>query len=343
MPNNRILYACQAVAIAKTGSNNTATPQFEVMKGVQSVGINSNFTLEQLFEFGQIELYANVEDIAEVEVTIEKVIDGEKLLYLQAVGEIGKTNLVAASASVCDMYLAIYPDTTSSIVVGASGTTPSRVVMCSGMSIGSVSYNYSVDDTAKESITLLGNDKFWNAVTAGILNATPTTLYGTGGSSALPINGSDVPVSGIVRRGKFNLAASTLPAEVLSQTNNITGSYGIQSIAVSADFGRENQLELGRFGSYNKTANFPFEITTQFEVTATNGDLVSVSGRGENLTDRTIVIKDNAGTVLNMGTKNKLTSVSYQGGDTGGGNATVSYSFSTFNDFKVDGGGTYWS
>jgi len=62
------------------------------------------------------------------------------------------------------------------------------------------------------------------------------------------------------------------------------------------------------------------------------------------LTDNDIVIKDTAGTVLNLGDasngKNKLTSVSYSGGDTGGGNATVTYSFSNFNVLTVlDGGG----
>jgi len=66
--------------------------------------------------------------------------------------------------------------------------------------------------------------------------------------------------------------------------------------------------------------------------------LVSVSGSDPNLQNRTIIIKDNAGTVLNLGTKNKLSSVSYSGGDTGGGNATVTYSYSNFNVLTVAGG-----
>ena len=36
-----------------------------------------------------------------------------------------------------------------------------------------------------------------------------------------------------------------------------------------------------------------------------------------------------------LGNKNKLSSVTYGGGDAGGGNATVTYSYSTFNDFTV--------
>ena len=125
-------------------------------------------------------------------------------------------------------------------------------------------------------------------------------------------------------------------------TQGPADSRHLQNISISADFGRENILELGRFGPYYKYATFPFEVTSEFEVIATSGDLVSVSGNAENLTDRTIVIKDQAGTVIDLGTKNKLTSVSYSGGDTGGGNATVSFSYSTFNDIKVNGGGVYY-
>jgi len=42
--------------------------------------------------------------------------------------------------------------------------------------------------------------------------------------------------------------------------------------------------------------------------------------------------------VINLGAKNKLSSVSYSGGDTGGGNATITYSYSNFNEMTVDGG-----
>ena len=82
--------------------------------------------------------------------------------------------------------------------------------------------------------------------------------------------------------------------------------------------------------------------TCDFEVLATSGDLINVSGTAPNLANHDIVIKDTAGTVINLGDgsagKNKLTSVSYSGGDTGGGNATVSYSFSNFNVLTVQGG-----
>jgi len=40
-------------------------------------------------------------------------------------------------------------------------------------------------------------------------------------------------------------------------------------------------------------------------------------------------------TVIHVGNKNKLTSVTYGGGDAGGGNASIKYSFQNQNDFVV--------
>lgn len=354
MPNNRIFYACQAVAIAKSGHGASdpftqADNTFRIMQGVQSVGLNTNFTLEQAFEFGQVELYANEEEIAEVEVTVEKLIDGKPLLYLQSVGETGKTNVVSASNSKCDVYLAVFNDSVASI----SGQPAQSVAFCSGMFLSSVSYTYPVDGFATESVTLVGNDKYWNTIAGFDAKA----LFDSSGSydEQFPFDGNDsaddsatgaraglAKGSGVVRRAQVDITGSTIPAEVSLQ-QHAGGGKGIQSITVSADFGRENQLELGRQGPFNKYATYPFEVTCEFEVNAVSGDLVSVSGNNRNLTNRTIIIKDLAGTVLNLGAKNKLSSVAYSGGDTGGGVATVTYSYSTFNDFKVDGGGAYWS
>jgi hypothetical protein len=36
-----------------------------------------------------------------------------------------------------------------------------------------------------------------------------------------------------------------------------------------------------------------------------------------------------------LGTKNKLASINYGGGDAGGGNVSVTYSYTTFNDLTV--------
>ena len=160
-------------------------------------------------------------------------------------------------------------------------------------------------------------------------------------------NGTATNGSGLVRRQKVDIKNSTIPAEISNPmgTDSTDKSKGfhISSISISADFGRESILELGSFGPYHRYAGYPIEVTAEFEVTSVSGDLVNVSGTAENLSDRTIIIKDDAGHVIDLGTKNKLSSVSYSGGDTGGGNATCTYSYSTFNDLKVHGGGTYYT
>lgn len=332
--NQRIFYACQAVAVAPRGAGTVTSSH--IVHGLQSVGMTSTFTLEQIFEMGQLAIYENVEEVADIEVTLEKVIDGYKLIFDLATNGACKTDLVAASKARSDVYVAVFDDGLS------NGTgVPRNVCMNSGMFVSSVSYSYSVDGNATESVTLVGNDRFWNGTTAGVV-AAPNTIWTSNPSSNL--DGEDVPKSGVVRRVNVDLEGSTLPAEVKSQMNNdpvgLGGGYHVQSITVSTDFGQENIQELGRFGPYTRYATFPIEVTSEFEVIATSGDLVNVSGNAPNLIDREITIRDTAGTVLNLGTKNKLTSVSYSGGDTGGGNATITYSYSNYNVLTVQGGNT---
>jgi len=333
--NQRIFYACQAVAIAPRGTATIAATH--IVHGLQSVGMSSTFTLDQVFEMGQIAIYENIEEVADIEVTLEKVIDGFKLIYDLATNGKCKTTIVGASKERTDVYLAVFDDGEDN----ATGT-PRTVCMNSGMYVSSVSYSYSIDGSATESVTMVGNDRFWNT-NHGAIAADPTAIWGALNPTA-GFDGTDTPKSGVVRRVDVDILTSTLPEEVtLNMGNdplNLSKGAHVQSISVSTDFGQENIQELGRFGPYHRYATFPIEVTAEFEVLATSGDLVSVSGSHPNLQNRPITIKDTAGTVIYLGTKNKLSSVSYSGADTGGGNATVSYSFSNFNVLTVNGGAT---
>lgn len=83
MANNRIFYAVQALGFAPhgvgwiPGSGQAQQPSgFVTAHGVQSVNINTQFNLEQVFELGQLELYENIEGIPNIEVTTQKVLDG---------------------------------------------------------------------------------------------------------------------------------------------------------------------------------------------------------------------------------------------------------------------------
>jgi hypothetical protein len=120
----------------------------------------------------------------------------------------------------------------------------------------------------------------------------------------------------------------------------------IQSCTISTDFGREDILELGRKAPYYRAPNFPVEVTCELEVISTSGDFVSAYeegkpaynntvNEGNNTAEETILIVLDDNTKFNLGSKNRLSSVTYGGGDAGGGNATMTFSYSTFNDLIV--------
>ena len=131
-------------------------------------------------------------------------------------------------------------------------------------------------------------------------------------------------------------------------TSNAATGWGvdahIQNISVSVDFGREEILELGAFEPYHRYVTFPVEVTSEFETIAVSGDMVSASGNlgtgGSNLTSKQVKLILGDGTILDLKSQNKLQSVTYAGGDTGGGNATITYSYSNFNDLDVTNANT---
>ena len=72
--SNRIYFANQQVSF-KADAGSSWTPAH----GVQTVGVATSFTLEQVFELGQLAIYENIEVIPEIEMSINKVLDA--ILY----------------------------------------------------------------------------------------------------------------------------------------------------------------------------------------------------------------------------------------------------------------------
>ena len=120
----------------------------------------------------------------------------------------------------------------------------------------------------------------------------------------------------------------------------------LSSITVSTDLGREELFELGTRQPYARVVTFPIEVTCDIEMISLSGDMVNAFADGcgsddactgivDNLSDQTIRVASCEGTRVYLGTKNKLASVNYGGGDAGGGNVTVTYSYTNFNDCTV--------
>lgn len=353
MANNRIFYACQAVVISEQGLANPV-----LAHGVQSVGITTNFNLEQAFELGQIQIYENIEGLPDVEVTLEKVLDGYPLLFHLASPEATTSNLVGRSKSRCSVALGIYPDDQDAV----DGAAPVEVLM-SGMYINSVSYTIPVDGNATESVTLVGNNKEWNTTPLLVSDAVVDGIVKDGDGRGL-----DAPLAsgngGIQRRENVVMSSCILPKSVIRSIDGaafsaISESAGnnwdavndtpiahIQSVSISTDFGREDILELGRKTPYFRAPTFPIEVTCDLEVISISGDWVSAYetgnpdlagavNAGNNTPEETILIALQDGTRFDLGNKNRLSSVTYGGGDAGGGNATMTFSYTNFNDLVV--------
>ena len=374
MPNNRIFYASQGVAISApdpgTTSTNGVASATSFMHGVQSVGITTNFNLEQAFELGQIQIYENIEGMPDIEVTCEKVLDGYPLLYTTATRGAGSAqvaannSLVNRSAEKCTVSVGIYSDTKDVL----NNTNHVAEVYMSGMFINNVSYTIPTEGNCTESVSFVGNDKRWQTtakyLTQSVLNAADIEDTDAKGKDVPKNNQSGSFKGGIQRRENVAMGSCIIPASVIRAAktshpvvstistaagNNLSGGNPIahiQNISISTDFGREDINELGRKGPYFRAANFPIEVTCEIEAIATDGDFVQAfregdpaldgtANEGNNTPEETIVIVLQDGTTFDLGSKNRLASVSYGGGDAGGGNATMTFSYTTFNELNI--------
>jgi hypothetical protein len=258
------------------------------------------------------------------------------------------------------MALSTYPDTNTT-----SEGTPGAEVQMSGLYISSVGYNVSLDGRARESVTLVGNNKVWVNMVAGVNyvtyadgnvftnSANPKSISGSGGVAgkesvlfayaANPGRDTNGTVSGI-----GTVLPQDIPGISSSGTNDaVAGVRGAhpQSFNASVDLTREDLFELGRRGPYFKFVNFPVTVTTEITVISSSGDMVSVledginagagCGVGTNLTDRTIRLHMCEGLQLDLGKLNRLSSVGMTGGDAGGGNVETTYTYTNQNDFSV--------
>ena len=402
--NNRILYSCQAASISAKGAPelqgsglrsdakypvekdinivHSDVNYGELIHGLQSVGITTNFNLEQVFELGQIEIYENIEGIPDVEVTLEKTLDGYPLMYLMASTGVTSTNasgLLARSKEQCDVRLGIFGEEFNNVAEAQSNAGDAEVeVYMSGMFISSVGYTFPVDGSFTESLTLVGNNKEWLTGSNVFLTNEVVDTF----------NGDDTPIAlaagsgGIQRREDLLLEYSVLPIGIdgvngtgignawkprtdsfkygVGTPEDPRGLYGedlklfkssglgvhVQNVSINTDFSREDIFELGRKNPYYRPAAFPVEVTCEIEAVTTSGDFITAledgdpelnatAASGNNTSEENIHFVLRGGYSFDLGKKNRLSSVSYGGGDATGGNVSCTYSYTNFNDLDV--------
>jgi hypothetical protein len=331
--NNRVYYAVQGVRLrGPSGSPSVAAKNtgWDRIRGLQTVGINTNFNLEPIYQMGQLELYDNFEEVPEVEVTLNKVLDGFPLIYTMAMGT---GALVDISNNRCGVQFGVFADTASSTT-----GTPQVLLQIEPAYVSSATYTLNTDGNFTEDVTIVANDKEWVVPTDWGYYA------GGAGADASAATWTTSPTGyGIARRQQYSRTASILPT---GAGGGIPSDAHVNSVTITANLGREEIRELGSRTPYTRYVNFPVEITCEIEITAGSGDMVGVNNTNaacsnpKALNNQTIKIALCDGTTWDLGTKNKLTTVNYAGGDTGGGNSTITYSYQTYNDFTLIQGNT---
>tara|TARA_R100001082_G_scaffold108477_1_gene83755 strand:- start:3471 stop:4619 length:1149 start_codon:yes stop_codon:yes gene_type:complete len=368
--NHRTYWAVEAIGTAKEGVGTGGVTAFQFLPGVQSVGISTNFNLEQIFQLGQLEIYQDLEDIPDIEVSVEKVIEGNKALgYVAFIDPVAHIDAAADAAiattisgdqnNKVDVGFVVNQDTHEAVGDGDSLVS----AWMSGMYLSSATFNFATDGYFTESLNLVGNHQIWTVPAGGELTGAPNSDFG-GAAEALDV--------GTVLR-RETIYFEDLPAPLgtkkldnatagLSAVAGDIGDLGIASLNISVDFGREPMYRLGQKLPYHRYVTFPVEVTTDIEAYVTDPDDMVIDAYpeknnvqkaagddGSNTHQLKFHIQDGAVTdvkaagggavttrhTFDLGKNNYLQSVTWNGLSTDGTNATITYSYRNFNRLDV--------
>lgn len=338
MANTRTFYAVYQVAvkdnaaspthnIAAVGAREYASGWFapaavdevagrwEVVRGVQSVGITTNFLTEQAFQLGQVELYQVSERQPEIEATIEKVLDGTKPLFLMFTDPAYNVGIVSKLASYrSDIAFGIYADTQTR----AEGN-PRSLLTLSGFYLSSVTYTFPVDGAATEQITAVGNDKLWallDTTVSGHADAISSASTNAGVDAEAPegiplgafsglqelaggtatANLTTVIGSGVQRREEVQIARSVLPRDIpgcsgqATDTIQASGVGGVSGVTITRVWANTDRIiehiqsitisvDFGREDIFELGSKRPFAKTAQFPLqTSCAIEVISAEG-----------------------------------------------------------------
>jgi len=345
--NNRIFYACQAVYV-----------DGDYLHNVQSVGLDYGADINALSDTGRTQKQINLYSKPEITITIEREIDYEAdpfyspashlsygAAYILKPGNIGSCGWDTTPLKQYDIEITYGGD-------DLSGTID--YITLKYCLLTEISYNLAVDSRMTESLTFVTK----NLVRTG--STSPPYL----GESGTLLKGSFLDIRSKDDDGNLLFRLPTEVKDIVDITEpdpdggTIDISRAIQSISASVSLEYGELTDIGKWRGSNQ-ADDPSEqnrwryITTPITVSCEIGATVRKSVQRDILmkdtnfmtafptSDREIRIVlgrgDNPGQtrfVIDLGSKNHLTSIGFSGGDVGGGNVEASFSYSnTNNDF----------
>lgn len=305
--NSRIFYALQQVKVGST-----------VLNGVQSVGASSTTNVENFSRFGSVGATTILQDL-DLEITIENALGSGWANVLGAMSFTGISTAIDTPVTVEIQYL--------------TATGHSMVTTLSAI-LSSYSIQMGVDGPATESVT------FQNAGNAVFTAGTDDTALGTPAGS----------VCGVITRPDFSgfKTAYSDDACAASPTwGNVATYSNVLSVSASMDIGTEKVNVLGQSLSFGKYVTFPIETSMEVEThldpsSGTEADTDDTmggfnSGSLANPTDTSLIDRTYQ-TLIQLPSNYyfmegaRLTGVSRSGGDVGGGQVSITSSFSSVND-----------
>ena len=264
--------------------------------GAQSVGITTTFDLEPVFQLGQVKPVDIMNLAPSVEFTVSRALTSSSGTMWS--GDF-ITNVGSANKTLC---LGIGDDTSPLLTSTAS-------VQCTGAGISGATYNFPVDGIFTEELTFFADNKSLGSGCGSVSEDTNSTAK---------------------TRQHYNGGAPTL----------VTSAGNLTNISISTSVSREQILALGNFKAVHNYASLPAEVTVEFEVSATSTDGAAF-GTVATCASPTGGVYDKQDISLNMCGITflmedcKLSNVTYGGGDTGGGNATISFTYTTYNNLTI--------
>jgi len=317
MSNKRVFYATQAVLLGAAGSTLGAS---SVVKGVQSVGINTSVEKRLIKDLGKPDPISILESKPTVEVSLERIIASTSDIIFPSSG--GDLLADATHATEYDVLLLVGQESGDQIDT-LSASTQAELSL-TYLQISSVSYEFNIDGPVSESITFTGHNKDWSTI----------RTFASTGELGYP---HDANVS---KREDYSVASSVIPSEVQG---------ALQSISISFDLSRREILDLGKRQGVSsasqanryKLLDLPVEITTTLNTVVAakdfSGDINAQSFTNTPSSEQIKVVLNANGSniTFDMGSGNALGDVSRSGGDAGGGNVEASYTYKNYNTFSI--------
>ena len=341
--NNRIFYACQAVYVDDVYLHN-----------VQAVGLDYGADVKALGDTGRTQQQINLYSKPEITITIQKEIDSAadpfyspalhnsyEAAYILKPGNIGTCGWDTTPIKEYDIEITYGGDDLSGAV---------DYITLKYCLLTEISYSIDVAGRMTEDLTFVTK----NLIESG--SASPPYL----GESGVLLRGADLDTRSKDGDGELLFR---LPTEVKNivdipevdlDGDTISVARAVQSISASVSLDYGELTDVGKWRGSDETDD-PSEqnkwryVTTPITVNCEIGATVRKSVQRDILmkdtnfmttfptSDREIRIvvgKGETRFVIDLGSKNHLTSIGFSGGDTGGGNVEASFSYSnTNNDF----------